>query len=53
MPEQPYPDAADGPRGRAGKPKKPHLPDQWLESRELSENQRAMIGAAELDVSGG
>ncbi|WOO97791.1 tRNA dihydrouridine synthase DusB [Micrococcus terreus] len=50
----PYPGPdAEGPRGRAGAPKRPHLPDGWLASRELNEDQRAMIQAAELDVSGG
>ncbi|MCG2620426.1 tRNA dihydrouridine synthase DusB [Arthrobacter sp. I2-34] len=50
----PYPGAdAEGPRGRAGTPKRPALPDGWLKTRELDENHRAMIAAAELDVSGG
>jgi nifR3 family TIM-barrel protein len=53
-PAAPYPGAdAEGPRGRAGTPKRPALPDGWLNSRELNENHRAMISAAELDVSGG
>ncbi|NKX56769.1 tRNA dihydrouridine synthase DusB [Arthrobacter mobilis] len=53
-PHAPYPGAdAEGPRGRAGTPKRPALPDGWLNSRELDENHRAMIAAAELDVSGG
>lgn len=53
-PSAPYPGAdAEGPRGRAGTPKRPALPDGWLSSRELDENHRAMIAAAELDVSGG
>ncbi|GLB66258.1 tRNA dihydrouridine synthase DusB [Arthrobacter mangrovi] len=53
-PSAPYPGAdAEGPRGRAGTPKRPALPDGWLNSRELDENHRAMIAAAELDVSGG
>ena len=50
---QPYPKAADGRRGRAGAPKRPHLPEDWLDSRELTEKQRAKIAAAEIDVSGG
>ncbi|WIK82430.1 tRNA dihydrouridine synthase DusB [Micrococcus lylae] len=50
----PYPGPdAEGPRGRAGAPKRPHLPDGWLDSRELNAEQKAMIVAAELDVSGG
>ncbi|MDQ0708158.1 MULTISPECIES: tRNA dihydrouridine synthase DusB [Arthrobacter] len=52
--ESPYPGVdAEGPRGRAGTPKKTALPDRWLESRSLNEEQRATIKAAELDVSGG
>ena len=52
--DAPYPgEAAEGPRGRAGAPKRPHLPDGWLDSRELNAEQQAMIAAAELDVSGG
>ncbi|MDR5711837.1 tRNA dihydrouridine synthase DusB [Nesterenkonia flava] len=49
-----YPgDAAEGPRGRAGSPKKVHLPEDWLASQELNEDQREMIKAAEVDTSGG
>ena len=44
---------AEGPRGRAGSPKKVHLPQDWLESQELNEAQREMIKAAEVDTSGG
>jgi tRNA-dihydrouridine synthase len=44
---------AEGPRGRAGSPKRTALPDGWLNDRSLSDAHRAMIGAAELDVSGG
>ncbi|MFJ3958608.1 tRNA dihydrouridine synthase DusB [Arthrobacter sp. NPDC090010] len=52
--ESPYPGVdAEGPRGRAGTPKRTALPDKWLESRSLNEEQRATIKAAELDVSGG
>ncbi|MDN5824109.1 MAG: tRNA dihydrouridine synthase DusB [Micrococcaceae bacterium] len=50
----PYPGGgAEGPRGRAGSPKRTHLPDGWLDSRSMDEEHRAMISAAELDVSGG
>ncbi|MEV4900606.1 tRNA dihydrouridine synthase DusB [Citricoccus sp. NPDC055426] len=53
-PDAPYPGAdAEGPRGRAGSPKRPHLPQGWLDSRELDAEQKAMIASAELDVSGG
>ena len=52
--DQPYPGHdAEGPRGRAGTPKRPALPDRWLESRELNEDQQANIAAAELSHSGG
>jgi nifR3 family TIM-barrel protein len=50
----PYPGSdAEGPRGRAGSPKKPSLPDRWLESRSLENAGRADLAAAELDHSGG
>ncbi|QTG79755.1 tRNA dihydrouridine synthase DusB [Arthrobacter crystallopoietes] len=50
----PYPGVdAEGPRGRAGSPKRTALPEKWLESRLLNDAQQADISAAELDVSGG
>ncbi|VXB09586.1 tRNA dihydrouridine synthase DusB [Citricoccus sp. K5] len=53
-PHAPYPGPdAEGPRGRAGSPKRPHLPEGWLDSRELNAEQKSLIQAAELDVSGG
>jgi nifR3 family TIM-barrel protein len=49
-----YPGAdAEGPRGRAGSPKRPALPHRWLESRSMDDAQTREIAAAELDVSGG
>lgn len=51
--DQDYPEAASGPRGRAGGEKKPHLPEFWLDSHELSERQKAKIHEAELGISGG
>ncbi len=52
--DQPYPGAAaEGQRGRAGSPKRPHVPDGWLDSRELSEEFRRTLREAELSVSGG
>ncbi len=52
--EQPYPgEAAEGQRGRAGSPKKPHVPYGWLDDRELSEQFRERLHEAELSVSGG
>ncbi|GHG51039.1 tRNA dihydrouridine synthase DusB [Flavimobilis marinus] len=52
--DAPYPgEAAEGQRGRQGTPKRPHLPDGWLDSRELDENHRRRLQEAELAVSGG
>jgi nifR3 family TIM-barrel protein len=44
---------AEGPRGRAGSPKNPSLPQNWLASRELESPQRAELVGAELHHSGG
>ncbi|WP_338021677.1 tRNA dihydrouridine synthase DusB [Arthrobacter roseus] len=53
-PDAPYPGAdAEGPRGRAGTPKRTALPEGWLNERRLNDVQKAGISAAELDVSGG
>ncbi|MER3389935.1 MAG: tRNA dihydrouridine synthase DusB [Microcella sp.] len=50
----PYPGSeAEGPRGRAGSPKRPALPENWLVDRELTEAHRAAVSAAELHHSGG
>ena len=50
----PYPGQdVEGPRGRAGNPRKPHLPDGWLNSRILGDAERLGLVHAELDVSGG
>ena len=52
--DAPYPGAAaEGQRGRAGTPKRPALPDRWLESRELDVAESREIAAAELHHSGG
>ena len=52
--DAPYPGAAaEGQRGRAGTPKRPALPDRWLESRELRADETTAIADAELDHSGG
>ncbi|GAB3841842.1 tRNA dihydrouridine synthase DusB [Nesterenkonia populi] len=49
-----YPgEPAEGSRGRAGSAKRVHLPEDWLASQELNEDQRQMIRAAEVDISGG
>ena len=52
--DQPYPGVgAEGPRGRAGTPKKPALPENWLDSRELDGVQRENLTEGEGDTSGG
>jgi nifR3 family TIM-barrel protein len=50
----PYPGAdAEGPRGRAGHAKRTALPDGWLDSRDLDDQFRTVLAAAELHHSGG
>ncbi|RFA20809.1 tRNA dihydrouridine synthase DusB [Subtercola boreus] len=50
----PYPGVdAEGPRGRAGRPKKPHLPEGWLASRSLDTPGLRELAGAELEHSGG
>lgn len=52
--DAPYPGAAaEGQRGRAGTPKRPALPEGWLESRELGAEASVTLAEAELDHSGG
>lgn len=52
--DAPYPGAAaEGQRGRAGTPKRPALPDGWLDSRELGAEASVTLAEAELDHSGG
>ena len=52
--DQPYPgEPAEGPRGRAGSPKRVSLPAGWLDSRDLSDDFRRALHEAELSVSGG
>lgn len=51
--DQPFPAAAEGPRGRAGGEKVPHLPQGWLDSPRLTEEERAELHLAEDDTSGG
>ncbi len=52
--DAPYPGAAaEGQRGRAGTPKRPALPDGWLDSRELGAEASCALADAELDHSGG
>jgi len=45
--------AAEGQRGRAGTPKRPALPDGWLDSQTLGVEASAVLAEAELDTSGG
>lgn len=50
----PYPgEGAEGPRGRAGSPKRPVLPQGWLESRTSDSIDYAELAEAERDDSGG
>ena len=52
--DAPYPGGdAEGPRGRAGTPKRPSLPDKWLDSREIGVGGRLELAGAELHNSGG
>jgi hypothetical protein len=52
--DAPYPGAAaEGQRGRAGTPKRPALPDGWLDSRDLGVEASCALAEAELDHSGG
>ncbi|WBU38428.1 tRNA dihydrouridine synthase DusB [Homoserinibacter sp. YIM 151385] len=52
--DQPYPGVeAEGPRGRAGSPRVPALPERWLDSRELPAAHRATLTEGEGDTSGG
>ncbi|MDJ0323653.1 tRNA dihydrouridine synthase DusB [Cryobacterium sp. PH31-AA6] len=52
--QQEYPGAgAEGPRGRAGSPKKTSLPERWLDSREIIGAERANLTEGEGDTSGG
>lgn len=51
---EPYPgDDAEGPRGRAGHPKRTVLPEGWLDSRTLAQYHRAELTEGEADTTGG
>ena len=53
-PKLPYPrEGAEGPRGRAGSPKRTVLPDGWLDSRTTEGIDYAQLAEAERDDSGG
>lgn len=50
----PYPgEDAEGPRGRAGHPKRTALPDGWLDSHELAAAHRGQLTEGEADTTGG
>ena len=51
--DAPYPEAAAGPRGRAGSPKRPHLPDGWLDTRTVSSAQAEDLHLADGDGGSG
>ncbi|MCO5294201.1 MAG: tRNA dihydrouridine synthase DusB [Homoserinimonas sp.] len=52
--DAPYPgEDAEGPRGRAGHPKRTALPEGWLDSRNLGEVHRADLTEGEADTTGG
>nr|WP_255471601.1 tRNA dihydrouridine synthase DusB [Pseudactinotalea sp. HY160] len=52
--DQGYPgEGAEGPRGRAGTPKVPVLPEGWLDSRGIDARLGAKLHQAELSISGG
>lgn len=49
-----YPgEAAEGSRGRTTRPKRPHLPEGWLDSRVFDASGKSLLSEAELDISGG
>ncbi len=53
-PDLPWPgEPSEGPRGRAGSPRRVALPESWLDSPLLDADQRAVVAEAELSVSGG
>ena len=53
-PDTPWPgEAAEGQRGRAGSSRIVALPENWLDSRELDDTQRARIAQAEESVADG
>ncbi|MBX4421772.1 tRNA dihydrouridine synthase DusB, partial [Mycobacterium tuberculosis] len=52
--DAPYPgEAAEGSRGRTTRPKRPHLPEGWRDSRGFDASGTALLAEAELDISGG
>jgi nifR3 family TIM-barrel protein len=58
LPDQPFPIAGEGPRGRMGGAKRPHLPDNWLASREVDAEMLTELADSEAvgfgsEVTGG
>ncbi|MFC7374569.1 tRNA dihydrouridine synthase DusB [Brachybacterium sp. GCM10030268] len=52
--DSPYPgEAVEGPRGRAGSPKRAVVPQGWMESRAMTTDHAERLHEAELDTSGG
>lgn len=52
--DSPYPGAAvEGPRGRAGSPKRAMVPEGWMDSRDVAADHAERLHEAELDTSGG
>ena len=52
--DEPYPgEDVEGPRGRAGHPKRTVLPEGWLDSRELAAAHRGELSEGEADTTGG
>lgn len=53
-PDQSYPvETAAKPRGRTSRARRVALPENWLDSICISEDESHMVGGAELDASGG
>ena len=46
-------EVGSGPRGRTSGSRRPALPDRWLETCELTADDRVNVSLAELSVSGG
>ena len=54
LPDTPWPGiGAEGPRGRAGSPRRAALPEGWLDAPCMNAAESAGMADAELDVSGG
>lgn len=51
--DQPCPRSADGPRGRKGHERRPHLPHGWLDSQLIQDAERAQVVANESVADGG